>query len=216
MRAVKDILQTKINPPPLRRDILSRPHIMEQLEPVLTVSGGAPRLVLVSAPAGYGKTTLVRKWIDPLIAKTAWYTLNSNTDLRNFWIHLIFALQKIHATLGRCTLEMLRSPVLFPEHPVESQGLLTPLVNDLFRLEAPLYLILDDYHLAEDTRIHQGMAFLIENMPPHLHLTVATRTAPPWPLSRWRSQVKIVEVRQRDLKFTREETGTYLRGRVEQ
>lgn len=213
MDEVKNILQTRINPPPLRPDIISRHRIIKQLE-LARHASGPPQLVLVSAPAGYGKTTLVREWMDSLQTRAAWYTLNSNTELKSFWTHLVFALQKIQANLGRGALEMLRSPSVFPESPAGNQGILTPLVNDLFRLETPLHLVLDDYHLVEDTRIHEGMAFLIENMPPHLHLTVATRSDPPWPLSRWRSQVKIMEIRQSDLRFTREETTAFLRSRV--
>lgn len=215
MRDVKDILQTKITPPPLRSDLVPRARILELLERVLSVSDALLRLVLVSAPAGYGKTTQVREWIVRRQGRTAWYTIDSSgNDPGCFWGYLIYALQKLNRDLGKGTLAMLRSSSPFLQYYTDSRELLTPLLNDLFHLDSPLYLVLDDYHLVENPKIHEGMIYLIENMPPQLVLVVGTRTDPPWPLARWRGKEGLMEIRQSDLTFTKEEAAAYLEGRV--
>ncbi len=204
---VGDILKIKTNVPPLGTNILSRPRIQERLEEDLTAAEGFIRqLTLVSAPAGFGKTTLVRKWLAGREDRTAWYSLNQeDNEPERFWLYLISAMQTVESGVGNGPLEMLRSTVLSSDPSMVSQSLLTPLLNDLFALENPLFLVLDDYHLINNPQIHKDMTFFIENLPPALHLVVTTRSDPAWPLPRWRARRKMAEIRLEELKFSREE-----------
>ena len=209
---LENLLKIKTTLPPRAVNIIPRPRILYQLNNYLSVPGGMERhLTLVSAPAGSGKTTLVREWLAGKEGQAAWYSLDDNDNERErFWSYFIYALQTIKQNLGRGTLEMLRSSSFVPETPAGSETFLTPLLNDLLYLEKPLYLVLDDYHLVEDSSIHEGMVFFIKNMPPRLNLAVATRSDPPWPLARWRPKGRIVEIRQAELRFSAEETARYL------
>ncbi|RQD75773.1 MAG: hypothetical protein D5R97_05565 [Candidatus Syntrophonatronum acetioxidans] len=209
-----NILHVKVNIPPLNPSSLQRSSLLEGLEKDLAVKEGFGRqLTLLSAPAGFGKTTLARSWLRGKEARSAWYSLDEGDNQRErFWLYLVSALQRVEADLGKGTLEMLRSTVLERESNVNSDSLLVPLLNELFALKEPLYLLLDDYHSINNTRIHQDMVFLIENLPPLVHLVVTTRSEPPWPLTRWRARGKMTEVRQKDLRFTREEAGLLFAG----
>ncbi len=209
---VGHILKIKTNIPPLGTNILNRPSILELLDKDLTVADGFTRqLTLVSAPAGFGKTTLTRNWLAGREDRSAWYSLDEgDNEPERFWAYLISALQTLEEDLGRGLLEMLRSQTLFSDSSTAGEALLTPLLNDLFALEAPLFLVLDDYHLINNPRIHQDMIFLVENLPPSLHLAITTRSDPPWPLSKWRAKGKMAEIRLRDLKFSEEEAGHLL------
>jgi len=204
---VGDILKIKTTMPPAGKNILSRPRIKEKLAEDLTVEEGFARpLTLFSAPAGFGKTTLVRKWLSGREKATAWLSLDEeDNDPERFWIYLVSALQNVADNIGSGTMEALRSQSHFSESSESRGALLTPLLNDLFSLEKPLFLVLDDYYLIDNSRIHEDMGFFIENLPPSLHLVVTTRSDPPWPLSRWRVKGKMAEVRLDDLKFTEEE-----------
>ncbi len=194
---VADILKIKTNVPPLGTNILSRPRIQGRLEENLTAADGFIRqLTLVSAPAGFGKTTLVRKWLAGREDRTAWYSLDQgDNEPERFWLYLISALQTVESGVGKGPLEMLRSTVMSSDPSIVSQSLLTPLLNDLFALENPVFLVLDDYHLMNNPQIHKDMTFFIENLPPTLHLVVTTRSDPAWPLPRdshyWRMSVAV-------------------------
>lgn len=210
------ILKIKIKIPPPGINILARPSILERLEKNFTAEGHFLRqLTLVSAPAGFGKTTLIRRWLTSRENCTAWYSLDTgDNETERFWIYLISALQSVRDNLGRGTLEVLRSASLMSESLKVGNAFLTPLLNDLLALEEPLFLVLDDYQLINNTNIHQDMEFFVENMPPLLHLCVTTRSEPPWPLARWRARGKMAEVRQQDLQFSREEAGHFF-GRID-
>ncbi len=208
---VKNVLQLKIIPPPLRVEITSRAQILDRLDCDLDASGLGSQLVLVSAPAGFGKTMLVREWLKGRENRAAWYSLDrSDNEFGRFWIYLLSALQRVEKDVAKGTLEMLHSSAFLPETPAGKEELLTPLLNDLAGLESPLYLVLDDYHLVENTLIHEAMRFFIENLPPSLYLVLATRSEPPLPLARWRSKGRLVEIRHADLKFTEAETASFL------
>lgn len=213
----KQILYTKISIPPLRNDEISRPRILKKLEsPLMSRKGAVPQLILVSAPAGYGKTTLVCQWLTYQKRLSAWFFLDSHdNEPQRFWAYLIYALQRVERGLGQKTLEMLHSFTPFSETPMGDGALLTPLLNDLFQLETPIDLVIDDYHHIENPRIHEGMTFFIDHIPPNFHLVVVTRTDPPWPLSRWRSKGRLVEMQPSDLKFTRDEMIRFIKKRVE-
>ncbi len=211
---VGNILKIKTTIPPPGKNILPRPQIKEKLAEDLIVEEGFTRpLTLFSAPAGFGKTTLVRKWLSGRETETAWLSLDEeDNEPERFWIYLIAALQNIAANTGSGTMEALRTQGHFSEASESRGALLTPLLNDLFSLEKPMFLVLDDYYLIDNSRIHEDMVFLIENLPPTLHLVIATRSDPPWPLSRWRVKGKMAEVRLEELKFSEEETGKLFAG----
>lgn len=217
MGDIKNVLYTKITIPPLRPDAISRPRILEKLEKSLEGTGETlPQLILVSASAGYGKTTLVRQWVDYHQRLTAWLCLDKSDNApQRFWTYLVYALQRVDRDLGKGTLEMLHSSTLFSETPVGEEALLTPLLNDLFTIERPIDLIIDDYHHIENSKIHEGMAFFIDHMPPDFNLVVVTRKDPLWPLSRWRSKGNLVEIQPLDLAFTRDEMISFIEQRVD-
>jgi LuxR family transcriptional regulator, maltose regulon positive regulatory protein len=206
---VSNILKIKANIPPLGKNILSRPRIMKQLEENLTTAEGFTRpLTIVSAPAGYGKTTLVRNWLASRENHTAWYSLDEeDNDRERFWIYVISALQALESSLGNATLEMLHSNPLSSEAHIGTQILLTPLLNDLFSLGKPVILVLDDYHLINQHQIHKDMIFFVENLPPEVHLAVTTRCDPPWPRVKWLAKGKLVEIRLKELRFSEAEVG---------
>ena len=204
---VGDILKIKTTIPPLGKNILSRPQIKEKLTGDLFVEEGFTRpLTLFSAPAGFGKTTLVRKWLYGREDATAWLSIDEgDNDPERFWIYLVTALQNVAGKVGSGTMETLRNQSHFTEGSENRGTLLIPLLNDLFSIEDPLFLVLDDYYLIDNSSIHEDMIFFIENLPPSLHLVITTRSDPPWPLSRWWVKGKISEIRLGDLKFSEEE-----------
>jgi LuxR family maltose regulon positive regulatory protein len=171
--------------------------------------GLATRLVLVSAPAGFGKTTLLSAWLSEFKHPAGWVSLDANeNDPVCFLSYLIAALQAIWPRVGRAARSLLRSSQLLSLEPV-----LTLLINELCAplsttdaARHPAVLVLDDYHAIDASAIHNAIAFLLDNLPPQLHLVIATRADPPLPLSRWRARGQMVEVRDRDLRFTAEET----------
>jgi len=207
-----EILKIKTKAPPLGADVLSRPRMQERMEANLSSSQGFTRqLTLISTPAGFGKTTLVRKWLEGREDRIAWFSVDQgDNEPERFWLYLITALQAIEEEVGNGPLQVLGSRGVFTEASSTTASFLTPLLNDLFELKEPLFLVLDDYHLINTPLIHEGMIYFIENLPPLVHLTVTTRSDPPWPLSRWRARGKMLDVRLEELKFTREETNLLL------
>ncbi len=206
---VGEILKIKTKIPPLGHGILERSRIQERMAADLAIHEGfSRRLTLISAPAGFGKTTLVRKWIAEFEDRVAWFSLDEgDNEQKRYWIYLISALQTIQESLGISSLTALRSEDLFSDSAAAGTvSVLTSLLNDLFDLNKPLYLILDDYHLVNNAGIHEDMIFFVDNLPPDVHLIVTTRSDPPWPLARWRSKGQMLEFRQDDLKFSRAET----------
>jgi LuxR family maltose regulon positive regulatory protein len=168
---------------------------------------------LISAPAGFGKTTLVTEWLSriesrnpDLKSRVAWLSLDeSDNDPARFFIYLVAALQTADDSIGQNALAMAQTP---QPQPIES--LLVSLINDTAAIPLPLVLILDDYHLIQSLPIHQLLAFLLEHQPPHMHLLIASREDPPLPLSRWRGRGEVTEIRQADLKYTAKETADFM------
>jgi len=159
-------------------------------------------LTLVSAPAGYGKSTLLAEWISAFQSDAAWLSLDErdNSPLR-FWTYLASALQTVSKPLGEAMLSILKSA-----QPFDPPAFLTALVNEAAALNRRIILILDDYHVISRKDIHQDMIFLLEHLPPSLHLVISTRTDPPFPLSRLRVRGHLTEVRLADLRFTVDES----------
>jgi LuxR family maltose regulon positive regulatory protein len=196
------LLKTKLHIPPIRPELVPRPRLAELLN-----AGLHRKLTLVSAPAGYGKTTLVSNWLSGVEGPSTWLSLDENdNDPARFLTYLLAALQRIDADTGQATQAMLQAP-----QPPPPEALLTNLINDIAATPTPFVLVLDDYHLIHTLPIHQQLVFLLAHQPSQLHLVIATREEPPLPLSRLRARGQMVDVRQTDLRFTMEETTDFLR-----
>ena len=202
------LLTTKLYAPPPRSDLIHRPRLVAQLD------AGLPqqrKLTLVSAPAGFGKTTLLGAWIAESERPAAWLSLESaDNDPLRFWRYVVAALQTLpsfsEAEVGATIPATLASP-----QPPPIEVLLTDLLNEIAATPEPFLLVLDDYHVIHESAIHDGLAFLLEHLPPTLHLVIATRADPPLPLARLRGRRQLTELRARDLRFTPEETTAFFR-----
>lgn len=198
------ILRTKLFVPAVSSQVVHRRRLMERL--TAGFDAGKP-LTLVSAPAGYGKSTLLAEWMSGYKDRAAWLSLDErdNSPLR-FWTYFVAALQTVSEPLGRGALKMLESS----QQDFDSQTFLISLANQASTFERPVILALDDYHVISQADIHAGMNFLIEHLPPTLHLVIATRTDPPLPLSRLRVRGQLTEIRIADLRFDMEEASSFL------
>ena len=200
--ALPPLLATKLHVPRPRTHLVPRAHLVERLQ------GGAKRaLTLVSAPAGFGKTTLLAQWLAACGMPVAWLSLEAeDNDPSRFLAYLIAALQTLDAQLGTTALALLRTP-----QPPLPEAVLAVLTNDLVQLGGGDFaLVLDDYHAITADPIQGGMTFLLEHLPSHLHLIVATRADPPLPLARLRAQGQLTEVRTADLRFGSAEASAFL------
>jgi LuxR family maltose regulon positive regulatory protein len=202
------ILLTKLFIPSIPSGVIHRAHLLERLTAGMKAG---KYLTLVSAPAGYGKSTLLAEWVKAYAGQVAWISLDERDDqpLR-FWVYFITALQTVSKQVGQAALELLGSSQHF-----DGQQFLVALANELTALEQPVILVLDDYHAISDADIHAGMVFLLEHLPPCLHLVIATRTDPPLPLSRLRVRGQLTEVRIADLRFTVDEASLFLNDLME-
>jgi LuxR family maltose regulon positive regulatory protein len=202
------LLSTKLNIPPTRPDLVLRPRLIERLNEGLT-----RKLTLVSAPAGYGKTTLVSDWITRSDVPVAWLSLDeSDNDLARFLSYLIAALQAIHPDIGSELAPILESD---SDPPVEFEPLLTALVNDMAASGIRFALILDDYHVISEFRIHEALDFLFDHILAGTHVIIISRTDPPMPLGRLRVQRELAEIREADLRFTLKEAAAFLNDLME-
>lgn len=199
------ILTTKLYMPRPRARLVARSRLLGQLE-----AGRAGSLIVIAAPAGFGKTTVLVDWLSQPEhddCTVAWLTLDaSDSDPHQFLRYLTAALQTIAPTVGGSALAALgtgRAP------PIEI--LLPLLLNDLLQLPERSILVLDDYHVIESAAVHQALTFLVEHLPPQLHLIIASRADPPLPLPRLRARGQLTELRAHDLRFTAEEAATFLR-----
>ena len=201
------LIKTKLCAPLLRPSHIARPRLREYLNSAFLQGDAFTRkLTLISAPAGYGKTTLTIDWLSILNVQIAWFSLDeSDNDPVRFLTYLINAFRQVHPEIGGATLEMLHSPQLPPP-----EVLLTPLLNGIETMGPPFVLVIDDYHLIQTPLIHQLLNFLIEHLPPQLHTVIVTREDPPLPLPRLRAQGQMLEIRQEDIRFTIEETTDFL------
>ena len=185
---------------------MPRPRLIEQLD-----RGATSKLTLVSAPAGFGKSRLLAEWLARTSASAgedsaAWLALDSgDNDPVTFWSYVVAALRKVAPGVGANELELLASPQPPPIHMV-----LTTLLNDVAATGSDIVLVLDDYHLVDSLEIQNAMAFLLDHLPPRLHLVIASRADPAVPLARLRARGELVEVRAADLRFTPEEAAAYL------
>lgn len=197
------LLKTKLFPPPSRSNQVKRQVLLEKF--TLARQRGIA-CILVSAPAGFGKTTLVVDYARSSGLPFAWLALDEgDNDLLRFWRYIDAALVAIDSRIG----EGMRSALYESQAPAIEQ-IVTGLVNDILGIEKELILVLDDYHVITNQAIHEGMTFLINHLPPLFHLIIATRADPPLPLSRLRAQGQLMELRIADLRFTTDEASAFL------
>ncbi len=195
------ILATKLYIPRLRPHVVSRPRLIERLN-----EGLQRNLILISAPAGFGKTTLVSEWVALIERPAAWLSLDAGeNDPTRFLTYLVAALQTLAATIGEGVLSALHSP-----QPPPTEALLTALLNDIATISDHFVLVLDDYHVIEAQPVDHALTYLVEHLPPHLHLVIATREDPPLPLARLRAGGQLTELRATDLRFTPSEAAGFL------
>lgn len=198
--AMHVLLQTKLFRPALAAVLVRRPRLER-----LFAAEALPRLTLVAAPAGSGKTTLVAMWLQQHPA-TAWLALDDHDNqLDQFLAYLIAALQTAAPTVGHAAHAMLQAG------PQRDPGaVIGALINDLAARAAPLVVVLDDYHVIAERAIHDALALLLDRAPPHFHVVLITRHDPPLPLARWRVRDQLAELRAADLRFTHEEAAQFL------
>jgi LuxR family maltose regulon positive regulatory protein len=195
------ILATKLYIPPPRPILVLRPRLIERLN-----DGLHCKLTLISASAGFGKTTLVSEWIAGCERPVAWLSLDEgDSDPARFLTYLISAFQTISANIGAGALAILQSP-----QPPPIELLLTSLLNEITTISDSFILVLDDYHVIDSKPVDQGLTFLLEHLPPNLHLVIATREDPHMPLTRLRARSQLTELRAADLRFTPTEAADFL------
>ena len=200
------LLQTKLYPPRVTRELVDRPRLAERL-------GARPAVLLVSAPAGFGKSTLLAQLLlgdshRPDRPAVAWLSLDSgDSDPSSYWAYVLAALRTASPGLGASAQALLESPGGAPITTV-----LTSVINDLAGSDEDVVLVLDDYHVVHAPAIHEAMGFLVDHLPPQLRLVIATRSDPPLPLARLRARGELAEVRAADLRFTEPETVAYFAG----
>jgi LuxR family maltose regulon positive regulatory protein len=196
------LLKTKLFAPPARPNQVTRQSLLEKLNRARL--RGIP--VLVSAPAGFGKTTLVGDWVRCSRLPFAWLALDEgDNDLLVFWRYMDAALQMIDSHIG----ESLRPALSSMQAPVIQQ-IITGLVNDILNIETEFILVLEDYHVIELAAIHDSLNFLLDHLPPQMHLVITTRSDPPLNLARRRGRGQLIEIRATDLRFTADEITTFL------
>lgn len=225
MVTASPLLATKLYIPTVRTSHVARPRLCAKL-----AEGLQRPLTLLSAPAGFGKSTLLAEWIDqgrirsgtsemalsvaaleppPGVSQFCWLSLDqADNDATRFWSYFVAALRTARPAVGDDMLLLLQSS----QPPFER--LLTLLINELAMQATGLVVVLDDYHWIDNSTIHQALAFWIDHLPPPVHLIIATRADPPLPLARWRVRGQLSEIRAADLRFSPEETASFLRAGV--
>ena len=213
------ILGTKLYIPPLPARVVLRTRLIERLTEGVS-AGRTPGVILISAPAGFGKTTLVREWIAALTpaplpsgegnlkvrVRVAWLSLDEgDSDPARFLTYLVAALQTIEPTLGEGLLDSLQS-----SQPSSAESILTALVNEILTLPEGFLLVLDDYHMVDSRAVDEALTFLVEHLPPRMHLVITTREDPALPIPRLRARGQLVELRAADLRFTASEAAEFL------
>ena len=196
------LLETKVHVPRPRAILVTRPRLSERLNRTTE-----SKLTLVSAPAGFGKSTLLAEWLaiprdDGWLA--AWLSIDqADNEPAAFWTYLISALRTVVPGIGEASVSLLESP----RHRIE--GVLAPLLNELAAVPNNIVLVLDDFHVIGAPEIQEGMAYLLDHLPGPMHLVIATRADPALPLARLRARGELVEIRAADLRFTPHEATAY-------
>ncbi|RIK39907.1 MAG: hypothetical protein DCC55_16700 [Chloroflexi bacterium] len=195
------LLVTKLSIPNLELELVARPHLLARLHQAV-----ARPLVVVAAPAGWGKTTLLAAWVRQAGQPVAWLSLDEgDNELARFWLHLIAALQQIRPGVGEAALVWFYAR---EAPPVEAR--LALLINDLALADETFVLVLDDYHYVHSPAIHASLVFFVEHPPPNVHLILTSRSELPLPIARWRARRRLVEFDSHDLRFSVEECAEFL------
>lgn len=198
------LLRTKLFIPPASAQLVARPQLVERLN-----AGLSGKLTLVAAPAGFGKTTLITSWIhDPDTPSThrfAWYSLDEDdNDLQQFFRYVTVTLDLL------CEDDLLLSQLVAAEQQIEARTWARALVNDALTIDTPFVLVLDDYHVIHSAEINTALTYLLDHMPPHMHLVLTTRADPNLPIARLRARRQMTEIRAADLRLDSAETRTLL------
>jgi LuxR family maltose regulon positive regulatory protein len=197
------ILATKLYVPPPRPRVVLRPRLIERLN-----EGLHRRLTLISAPAGFGKTTLLSGWVAGCERPAAWLSLDEgDNDPTRFLSYLVAALQTIAPNIGEGVLGALQSP-----QPPPTETILTVLLNEINTIPDGFVLVLDDYHVIDAKTVDDALVFLLDHLPPRMHLIISTREDPHLPLARLRARGQLGELRAADLRFTPSEAAEFLEG----
>jgi len=198
------LLATKFHIPQLHSDLLTRPRLLDQLEQAVAYG-----LLLVSAPAGFGKSSLLAEWARNSDRPVGWVSLDvDDNDPVRFWRCVAAAIEQARAGLEEKILPLLRAAdQLAPE------AIVTAMVNELAARPAEFTVVLDDYHVIESQAVQRSLAFLLEHLPPGMHVVIAGRSDPPIPLARMRARGQLAEVRAHDLRFSPQEAAVLLRER---
>jgi LuxR family maltose regulon positive regulatory protein len=198
---MEQLLSTKLYLPSTRPEFVPRPHLIERLN-----DGLHRKLTLISASAGFGKTSLVADWCRQAEHSITWLSLDQNdNDPVRFFNYLIAALQKLNPKICHAALTILDSP-----NPFNPEPLLVNLINEINENLGPFFLILEDYHAIETAEIHQAVSFLLDHAPAHMHMTILTRSEPPLPIARLRGQGQLIELHTADLRFRVDEAESFL------
>src|SRR5215211_4412942 len=198
------LVSTKLRPSQVRPNLVARPRLIAKLEPE-----AGRKLTLISAPAGFGKTTLLGEWVASRseVRSIAWASLDDgDNDPARFLSYLVAALRTIEDGFGEGILSSLRAP---GSPPVEA--LTAALINELADIPANLAIVLDDYHLIDSEAVHGIVSFLLERLPSNVHLVISSRIDPPLPLARLRARGQTAEINAADLSFAREEAVAFLK-----
>jgi len=196
-----DLLRAKSHVPLTRPNLVARPLLTAKLN-----AGLARKLTLISAPAGFGKTTLLGDWISQSKYRVAWFSIDEqDNEPARFWSYFIAALQSLQPTLGTQVFSLLQTS---PAVPIES--VLTELVNEIDAIPEDLVLVLDDYHLIQAKPIHQALNWFLEHLPLRLHLYISSRADLPLPLARMRARDELIELRVADLRLSVEQGMRFL------
>jgi len=197
------LIKTKTNIPALKRDLVLRKRINEALSEGIRAGR---KLTLISAPAGFGKTTLVCEWLEMCKIPAAWISLDENDgDAARFLTYLVTALQTLISGVGDGVLAALQS-----SQPITPNELLTTLLNELSSIEDNFILVLDDLHAVNSRAVDELLAFLVEHTPQQMHLIITTREDPALPLARLRAKNQLTEIRTAELRFTEDEAADFL------
>ena len=197
------ILATKLYIPPPRAKVVIRPRLIGQLNTGL--SAGC-KLTLISASAGFGKTTLISNWLASIKRQAAWLSLDEgDNDPTRFLIYVVSALQTIAPNVGEGLLDILQS-----SQPPPIEAILTTLLNEIAAIADNFIFVLDDYHMLDSKTVDNALTFLLEHQPPQMHLVITTREDPNLPLTRLRVHDQLTELRAADLRFTPSEAAEFL------
>ena len=199
-RGPEELLTTKLYVPRPPPSFVLRPRLADQLD-----QGLARTLTLVCAPAGFGKTSVLADWSERHAPRVGWLSLDAgDNDPVRFWGHIAAALDQVRPGIAE------RAAPLLGSAPTSYEGLVTTVVNELAGEPDDVVLLLDDYHVIDTGSVHESLVFLIEHAPPHLHVVLASRADPQFPLARLRAQGELSELRAADLRFTLEEAAGLL------